>query len=96
MNKRIQKKLSDNVLRKYRRNGYNLNGLEYSRPEAKLMRSVAEVHRQRTSPSRTEETWEERINRIDSYKFANPTPIKVHKSPTVWGKIKNRIKEWLK
>ena len=44
----------------------------------------------------TEETWEERINRIDGYKFANPTPIKVHKSPTVWDKIKDKLKEWLK
>ena len=43
-----------------------------------------------------EETWEERINRIDSYKFDNPTPIKVHKSPTVWDKIKDKLKEWLR
>ena len=43
-----------------------------------------------------EETWEERINRIDSYKFANPTPIKVHKSPTIWDKIKDKLKEWLR
>lgn len=43
-----------------------------------------------------EETWEERINRIDGYKFANPTPIKVHKSPTVWDKIKVKLKGWLK
>ena len=43
-----------------------------------------------------EETWEERINRINSYKFANHTPIKVHKSPTVWDKIKAKLKGWLK
>lgn len=43
-----------------------------------------------------EETWEERINRIDSYKFANPTPIKVHKSPTVWGRLKDKIGGWFK
>lgn len=43
-----------------------------------------------------EETWEERINRIDSYKFANPTPIKVHKSPTVWERLKDKVGGWLR
>lgn len=43
-----------------------------------------------------EGTWEERINRIDSYKFANPTPIKLHKSPTVWGRLKEKIGGWFK
>lgn len=43
-----------------------------------------------------EETWEERINRIDSYKFANPTPIKVHRSPTLWDRLKDRLKGWLR
>lgn len=43
-----------------------------------------------------EETWEERINRIDSYKFANPTPIKVHKSPTVWERLKDKVGGWFK
>ena len=43
-----------------------------------------------------EETWEERINRIDGYKFVNPTPIRVHKSPTVWERLKDKIGCWLR
>ena len=43
-----------------------------------------------------EETWEERINRIDSYKFTNPTPIKVHRSPTFWDRLKDRLKGWFR
>lgn len=43
-----------------------------------------------------EETWEERINRIDSYKFANPMPIKVHRSPTLWDRLKDKLKGWLR
>lgn len=93
MNKRIKNKLSGNILEKYEANNRSFEGLEFNRPETKVIAGLREKHRQQRLLSKTKETWEERINRIDSYKFANPTPIKVHKSPTTWAKIKNKIKE---
>ena len=100
MNLRIKDKLAKNILAKYRDNNGSFEGLELTRPERALQRLVHErVERmlveQKAKEVGNEETWEERINRIDNYKFANPTPIKVHKSPTVWDKIKDKFKEWL-
>lgn len=96
MNKRIRNKLSSNILERYTNNNCTFKGLEFNRPETKVVAGLREKHHQQRLLSQTKETWEERVNRIDSYKFANPTPIKVHKSPTLWDRLRDKIGGWLK
>lgn len=101
MNLRIKDKLAKNILKKYQDNGRSFENLKLTRPERELERRVNEkfgkmLMERKTVKGVVEETWEERINRIDNYKFANPTPIRVHKSPTVWERLKDTIGGWFK
>ena len=112
MNKRIKNKLTKNIKRKRKafRCGVRIPLTRAERKlvrkdKAVVLLTIGDAPKEQSEKSKglelpleatKEEAWEERIKRIDSYKFANPTPIKIHKSPTMWDKIKDKIKEWLR
>lgn len=109
MNKRIEKKLSKGIKMKCQRFRTSAIAEPLNRAEKRFVNRYKCTHLSRIDGRNVldcskvlednpilEETWEERVNRIDSYKFANPTPIKVHKSPTVWERLKDKIGGWLR